>query len=384
MHYVWTGLLGIIALLWFIQGMRVFSGMASIPRFSEAPPLSDADCPSVSILIPARHEGMNLRRVLPTILAQDYPHYEVIVVDDRSRDDTSQVLDDFARKNRDLKVIHLAELPEGWLGKTYALSVAYQHSTGDWLLFTDADIWFGPDVLRRALSLVKEQQWDHLTSMPELEVAGFWETTALSFWSFTVIVWLEGQPINQQRSRRYAGFGAFQLLRRDAYESIGTHRRLAMEVVDDFKLARLVKESGFLSGTVLNQGKLRLRYRQGLGHLVRNRTKNTFAACGFRISLTALEMLRLATLNMVPFLVLSFATGVLRTMAALSVVTVLALHARTARRCGVSWLFAFTHPALQSLYTLCCVRQLLRSGMAGSIGATIFIRFMNSAEVGCE
>jgi cellulose synthase/poly-beta-1,6-N-acetylglucosamine synthase-like glycosyltransferase len=97
MHSFWTGLLGILAFLWIIAGVRMLWGMAIVPRLIAITPLRDAECPTVSILVAARDEAAGLARSLPTLLAQDYPHYEVIVVDDRSSDSTPRILEEFAR-----------------------------------------------------------------------------------------------------------------------------------------------------------------------------------------------------------------------------------------------------------------------------------------------
>ena len=102
MEYFWTALLGTIALGWIVAGLRVHSGMARVPRIADAPPLPDADCPAVSILVPARDEAAKLPQALPTLLAQDYPRYEVIVVNDRSRDATGQILEEFAGRHKNL------------------------------------------------------------------------------------------------------------------------------------------------------------------------------------------------------------------------------------------------------------------------------------------
>jgi cellulose synthase/poly-beta-1,6-N-acetylglucosamine synthase-like glycosyltransferase len=131
MDYLWIGLLGAIALGWSVLGLRMRRGMAGVPRLAGVAPLPDAECPRVSILFAARDEAANLPEALPSQLAQDYPRYEVIAVDDRSRDATPQILDEFAGRHKNLKVIQVTELPKGWLGKPRALSVAYRHAVGE-------------------------------------------------------------------------------------------------------------------------------------------------------------------------------------------------------------------------------------------------------------
>src|SRR5262249_28559716 len=118
-----------------------------------------------------------------TLLAQDYPDFEVIAVDDRSTDSTGKILDSFASKNKRLRVLHLLELPAGWLGKPHALQEGFEVSSGELLLFTDADVHFLPDTLRRAVSLFTERKLDHLTLMCGLQMRGFWEKMLLTFFA---------------------------------------------------------------------------------------------------------------------------------------------------------------------------------------------------------
>ncbi len=120
------------------MAVRLLWGMRRVPHLSRVGPLPDTECPRVSILVAARDEATGLPQALPTLLAQDYPDYEIIVVNDRSTDATPQILDDIARHDQKLKVINLQELPPGWLGKAHALTVAYQHAGGEWLAIADA------------------------------------------------------------------------------------------------------------------------------------------------------------------------------------------------------------------------------------------------------
>jgi glycosyltransferase involved in cell wall biosynthesis len=138
--------------------------------------------------VAARDAARELLHALPTLLDQEY---EVVLVDDRSSDATARVLDDFKTKYIKLKVAHLTHLPPGWIGKPYALARAYEEATGDWLVFTDADVHMAPDVLRRVMTVAEENRWDQVNVLPHLELVGFWEKTVLSFWTLSFIVWLE-------------------------------------------------------------------------------------------------------------------------------------------------------------------------------------------------
>jgi glycosyltransferase involved in cell wall biosynthesis len=344
MYYFWSGLLGVIALLWVIGSVRMLRGMAKVPRLAAVAPLSDTDCPTVSILVAARDEAAKLPQALPTLLAQDYPRCEVIVVDDRSQDDTPEILDEFARQHPNLKVIHLTELPKGWLGKPHAIAEGYQQASGEWLVFTDADVHFAPDVLRRVIGVAKEQDWEHLNVLPHLELVGFWEKTVLSVWALSSILWLEPWRVSNPRSRRYFGFGALQAVRRNAYEAIGTHRRLAMEVVDDIKLGKLAMQAGLRSGVAIAGDRVRLRYVEGLHNIVRSISKSAFAACDYRVGLITGGVLANLVLYISPFVAVLFAPGIPRALAAAAVLSILVLHGRGLIAVRVSSLYAATYP----------------------------------------
>jgi glycosyltransferase involved in cell wall biosynthesis len=134
-----------------------------LPWVKAFPLAPDKECPRISILFAARDEEEKLPAALGTLMEIDYPDLEVVAVDDRSQDKTGQILDSFAKTHPRLRVVHVERLPEGWLGKPHGLQKAYEASSGEWLLFTDADVRFKPDVLRRAISLAQAQNLDHLT-----------------------------------------------------------------------------------------------------------------------------------------------------------------------------------------------------------------------------
>jgi len=350
-------LFGAIAVLWLVAGVRLLLGMAKVPRLVSVAPLPDADCPFISILVAARDEAGGLRQAIPSLLAQDYPNYEVIVVNDRSRDATPQILEEFARQHQNLKVLQVSELPKGWLGKSHALTEAYKQAGGDWLAFTDADVHLAPDLLRRAMALVQEKRWDHLSVLYFLELAGLWEKAIASFWFLWAILRMEPWRVSNPKSRRYSGSGAFQLLGSSAYEAIGTHQFLAMETAEDFKLGKLAKQAGFHSGVALSDELVRVRWYKGLPGVVRGFTKNAFGACRYRLSILALYLSLLLVFHVLPYLALGVASGMVRAWAAITVLVVLFLRLRTDPYYRVSPFYAFTHPLAAILFLYLMLRS---------------------------
>jgi len=173
MHFLGIALFGGIALFWLTYGLRVAYGALRLPWVRDFPPAPDAACPRISVLFSARDEEEKLPAALRTLMEIDYPDFEVVAVDDRSQDRTGEILDAFAAAYPRLRVVHVDRLPEGWLGKPHGLEKAYDASSGEWLLFTDADVRFKPDVLRRAISLEKIHNLDHLTLLGDVEMVGF-------------------------------------------------------------------------------------------------------------------------------------------------------------------------------------------------------------------
>src|ERR1700719_4402968 len=275
---VW--LFGLIAFFWVFHGLRVAYGALRLPWVRDFAPAVDTACPRISLMFSARDEEEKLPAALATLAALDYPNLEIIAVDDRSQDSTGNILDEFACRHERLRVVHVQKLPSGWLGKTHALQEGYECSTGDWLLFTDADGRFAQDAVRRAVTVVKERNLDHLTLFGDVEMVAFWEKVLITFFGLAFYLATDPYRVSNPNSWTYVGIGAFQLLKRLAYEAAGTHRRLAVEVVDDMKLGKIVKQAGFRSSVGVAQDAVVIRWHAGLGNLVRGVTKNFFAALG--------------------------------------------------------------------------------------------------------
>ena len=148
----------LVAAFWVFHGLRIAYGATKLPWIKDFASAEDAACPSISLIFAARDEEEKLPAALATLAALDYPHLEIIAVDDRSQDATASILDEFAAAHSRFRAVHVSEIPSGWLGKPHALQKGYEASTGEWLLFTDADVRFKPDVLRRAVTLAKRTQ----------------------------------------------------------------------------------------------------------------------------------------------------------------------------------------------------------------------------------
>lgn len=344
MHPFWIAYFALIA-AGALTGVALCAlGLRQLPwlKNTEAAPSDHA--PFISVIFAARDEAEKLATALPTLLAQDYTDYEVIAVNDRSRDATFDILNQFARASNRLRVIDVKELPPGWLGKTHALDVGFRASRGEWLLFTDADVQFAPNVLSRAIALAEQRGWDHLTLLAGIEMHGVWEIAAISYFGLVFVAGNGIWRINQPRSRAYNGVGAFQLVRREAYEQSGGHVRLALEVIDDMKLGKIIKLAGFRSGTGVAFDEVRVRWQSGLRNVINGVTKNMFAGLGYNIAMAAGAMMLPLVFSISTLLGVILATGWARAFAGVALAAVLAMHAGSLASAGQSPVYALTNP----------------------------------------
>ena len=344
MHFFLLGITFLAALFWILNTIDLAFGIPRVKRLADVTPLQDAECPSVSILFAARDEAEKLPGALETLLALDYPRYEVVAVNDRSEDGTREILDNAARTNPRLKVVHVNSLPSGWLGKPHALQQGYEHASGEWLIFTDADVHFSPDLLRRTVALARQQGWDHLTLLGHVDMHDVGERMALTFFAMAFLIAVRPWRVSMPRTRNFAGVGAFQLIQRGAYEAIGAHGRLAMEVVDDMKLGKLVKEGGFRSGVANSGGAVNVRWHEGVGNIVRGTTKNFFATSGFRLWAACLQVIALSWIFIFPAAALPWLRGWAFVFALIAVGLPVVTEAGVALEFGISPLYALTFP----------------------------------------
>jgi hypothetical protein len=363
----WTVLLGIIAFLWILEAIDLTPGVRSMPSLDDAPSMADSVCPPVSVLFAARDEADKLPHALGTFLALDYPRYEVIAVDDRSADATGSILASSARKDSRLKPVRVDSLPSGWLGKPHALQQAYEHSSGEWLIFTDADVHFAPGLVRRAVAMARQKGWDHMTLLGAPKMFTFGEKIAMTFFGLALVVGTRPWKASDTRSRGYAGVGAFQMVRRSAYEKMGTHRRLAMEVIDDMKLGKLMKESGAGSGAAKAGFGVSVHWHAGVGNMIRGTTKNFFAASGFKLRLTALQVFGLLLMCVFPALALPFAHGWARVFAGIAIAVPLVIEGMVAREFKTSPAWAVTYPIGAMIFAWMLTRSAIVTLWQGGI-----------------
>ncbi len=367
MHIFWIVLFSLVASLWLVQGIRAGFGMSRLPWLSDVTPIASTDAPFVSIIFAARDEAEKLPAAIGTLLAQDYPQFEVIAVNDRSTDQTPAILHTLEHSNPNLKVMDVAALPPGWLGKPHALVAGFEKSRGEWLVFTDADVHFAPDVLRQAIALAAEQKWEHLSLLTAVEMRGFWEKVAISYFGLGFVFGNEPWLASNPRSARYVGIGAFQLVRRSAYEKSGGHARLRMDVIEDMKLGKLMKMAGVRSGVAVAQDMVRVRWHSGLQNVIRGVTKNMFAAVHYNAFFAVAAMMLSLTMSVLPFFGLAFASGWARVFAGIAAGAAVVIHAGMIWSTDASPVYGLTHPLGSLLFCWMISRSAIATLWRGGV-----------------
>lgn len=279
-------------------------------RLRDVPlPSDDWQAPLVSVIVAARNESRDIEQAIKSLLGLAYSPYQLTVVNDRSTDDTGEILDRLATEHPQLNVVHLEHLPEGWLGKNHAQHFGAQRSDGKWLLLTDADIVFDPTSLTRAVWWAEDQALDHLAGIPRIKVSGFLLNAVVA--AFAVFFKAHFRPwrARNPKSKAFIGIGAFNLVRAEAYHAIGGHEQLKMRPDDDIKLGKVLKQSGFRQDLIVAGSMLSVRWYASITELIRGLEKNAFAAVEYNPLTVVASTLAAFLFFVVPFAGAVVATG---------------------------------------------------------------------------
>jgi cellulose synthase/poly-beta-1,6-N-acetylglucosamine synthase-like glycosyltransferase len=263
-----------------------------------------ATAPSLVVVVPARNEAANIAATLDALLLADYPprggQLRILAIDDRSTDGTGAIMDAYAAKWGKrapglLEVLHITDLPDGWLGKTFALHIATERSANtdnsagaegprsDYLLFTDADVLFSPSILRRAMAYAVASDADHLVVMPTTLVKSRGEGIVLGFMQL-LGMWA-GRPwriADAGSLRDSIGVGAFNLVRRDALAEIGGWAPQRLVVLEDITLGKRIKCAGLRQRIAFAPGLVLVHWAAGARGVILTMTKNLFSATNFQ------------------------------------------------------------------------------------------------------
>ena len=367
-----TGFSIIAYLLWALVLAWIVSLTLTIYGLSRQKPLlrvNDAigqhtELPLVSVVVPARNEETRvLAASIRSILEQDYQRFEVIAIDDRSTDNTRSILKSVAQADKRLHVIEGEDLPGGWLGKPYAMHQALKQARGEWILATDADMIFEKEALRTALATALAEDADAISLIPYFQADSFWERVMIQTWSWVTLMFTIAYRINNPKAPGALGIGGFFLMRRSTLSLVGGYEALKNEVVEDIRLAEMIKHSGARMLTIQAPNLLRTRMYRSFGEIWESCTRTWFSGMKFSFGFALVCSLSMYVLAVMPPVVaLISAIGIIAGDADLWRLFVPALMAWLIQvvvlmisglRSGVSSVYALTTPlGLALLYTM--------------------------------
>jgi len=349
-----------------ISGLDVLLGFAKVGRLSGSAPVGEP-APTVSIVVAAKDEARHVEAAMRSLLAQRYSRLEIIAVDDRSSDATGAILDRLASTDARLRVLHVRELPAGWLGKNHALSVGAAAASGSWLLFSDADVMLAPDALGRAVGQAERAGLDHLAVMPKLVLPGLLlEAFGLAFlcWGMAVLrPWKARDP----RSWRFVGIGAFNLVRAAAYARVGGHAPIRLRPDDDIKLGKLLKRSGARSDFLFGEALVAVEWYPTLRQAIQGLMKNSFSIVEYRPLLMLLGVPFYLVGGLGPLAALAAGSWLIRGLATLAILLQLTVLVRGAREAGTPRRVALLYPLMSVLFAWIILRALVLNLSQGGI-----------------
>ena len=362
----------LIALAWLWKAITAARGIPQLPNLCDPQyNLTPTGSPTITVIVPARNESADITATLESLLNQDYPNLQILAVNDRSTDTTGTLMDGLSAQHpQKLRTLHITELPPGWPGKTHAMALAARHAIAihhpDYLLFTDADIVFHREVIRRSLAHAVATQADHFVTFPTpliktpgegmllgyLQVMGLWATRP----------W---RAADSKSIRDSIGIGAFNLLRTSAYQQLGGFDALHMEILEDLTLARRVKQAGLRQRVVIAPGMVTLHWAAGAIGIVNVMTKNLFAIFRFRTSFLLLTCLWLTLFCLGPIVFLALSET--RIPAILTLAAIIILYIFSSRHSRISPWYAILFPAGATLFLYSILRSVITTLRAGGV-----------------
>jgi hypothetical protein len=352
--------LAVLSLLyWSLIAIATFRIIRGVPLLEDLTPSDPKRWPRVSVIVPACNEEESLDKAMRSRLDEQYPNAEYVLIDDRSTDRTGAIADRLAKEDSRIIAAHVTDLPEGWLGKVHAMHVGLGHATGEWILFSDADVHHEPGTLRRVIAHCEENAIDHVAVFPDVwshrrtrggpRFSGFWLDVVMNAVLRMLTVLSRAWKVADPKSKVSIGAGNFNLVRRSALERAGGLEPLKLEVMDDIGLGQMLKWSGARQAVLNARGFVGLFYYRSVSELVRGMEKNSFAAMG-RLSVVkcSAALIFLSTVELGMFAVL-FAhpaglvggSGWVRIVAAIAIMLAVGVSLATAR-----WLRRPLVPAL--------------------------------------
>ena len=343
-----------VLVVWIILGLELIIGMRRINYLRDIPVATDTALPKISIIIPARNEERNIREALQSILQQDYPSLEFIIINDRSTDNTGTILNELAAADSRLTVYTITDLPPGWLGKNHALHYGAARAAGEIILFSDADVVMQPSAISRAVNYLQKNTLDHLTIAPVITVHhpvyGIFIMSFCIFFLLYTLPWRAAKPDN----KKHIGVGAFNMVRADVYRAIGGHEPIALRPDDDLKLGKLIKINGYRQGFLHGTDLMMVEWYASIREMIHGLMKNAFAGVNYSIATIIGTTFLQLVLNVWPFIALFVTSGPawLFSLLAVLIILVLGIDSSRPQKLNPWYCLGFPLGTLMFLYIL--------------------------------
>ena len=363
-----AGVVGSLVWIWYLghlirhHRLVVFLKELPLPVPAETPARLDPPWPGVALIFAARDEATGVEAATRSMLTAsgNDPGLRVIAVDDRSTDGTGPILDRLAAAWPTLDVVHVDDLPDGWLGKTRALQLGASvpaARAARWLLFTDADVVFEPGAIRRAVAFAEGSRVDHLTVAPGVDTRSVGERVFLCLFGLLFSMYAPLGWLHNRRRRSHVGIGAFNLVRAEAFQAIGGFRHLALSVDDDMRLGLALKSAGYPTRLIFGEGAVSVRWQVGTWGMIRGIEKNFFAGLEFRLGRVLIVVIGILTIAVAPFIGLFVGPVWTRIIAGMGLASLGVILAASGRQSRIAWTYLFLIPIAAILILVALARS---------------------------
>jgi glycosyltransferase involved in cell wall biosynthesis len=296
-QWIFTAYVIIGLLYWLMQLLLMVRAIRSMPVLLKTNPPEPAEWPKVSVILPGRNEADKIEAALRSRMSDNYPNLELIMVEDRSTDSTPQIVDRLAAENPKLKVVHIKELPQGWIGKLYAMHSGVKAATGDWLLFSDADVHVSKGAMKKVIAYAESKGLDHFGVFPDLwQVKNFFVNILMCNFVRIILLAARVWEVEDPTKETGMGVGAFNLVRRSAFLKTPGFEWLKMEVADDAAFGYMMKKSGAKCAVANGTGLTGLHYLKSIREALVSAERAGFTNIG------NFSLIRLLTMGVILFL----------------------------------------------------------------------------------
>ncbi len=298
-----------IFLITCLSAADLFFGIRGMRRLSEVDPLKDREQPLVSVIIPACNEEEHIEQTIRAQLRQDYPHLEIIAINDRSSDATGAILEKLGKQYESLKILHIDDLPQGWMGKPHALQLGADAANGHYLLFTDGDILMDSTTIARAVEHMENEDLDHI-ALVFRNISPGWLLNSLILDSSAALLQLfRPWRARKKNSKNFIGVGAFNMVRKQVYHAVGGHKPIRMHPIDDIMLGKNIKRDGYHQEGLLGMDLVTVPWYSDIRAMVNGLMKNAMATINYRYFMLIPLLFGMVMLTIVPFWATIFLDG---------------------------------------------------------------------------